>query len=39
MKKIAEMNMGNTVYGSPVAANGTLFIMTRSELYAIGASR
>lgn len=35
MKKIAEMNMGNTVYSSPVPANGVLYIMTRSELYAI----
>ncbi len=35
MKKIAEINMGNSVYSTPVAANGVLFIMTRSELFAI----
>jgi outer membrane protein assembly factor BamB len=35
MKKIAEMNMGNAVYGTPVPANGVLYIMNRGELYAI----
>jgi outer membrane protein assembly factor BamB len=35
MKKIAEVNMGNSVYGTPVPANGCLFIMTRSELFCI----
>ncbi len=35
LKKIAEMNMGSAVYGAPVAANGVLYIMNRSELYAI----
>jgi outer membrane protein assembly factor BamB len=34
-KKIEEVNMGNAVYGTPVPANGVLYIMTRSELYAI----
>jgi outer membrane protein assembly factor BamB len=34
-KKIADINMGNSVYGTPVPANGVLYIMTRSELYAI----
>lgn len=34
--KIAEMNMGSSVYSTPVSANGVLYIMTRSELYAIG---
>jgi outer membrane protein assembly factor BamB len=37
-KKIAEMNMGNSVYGTPVPANGVLYIMVRSELYAIANS-
>jgi outer membrane protein assembly factor BamB len=35
MKKLAENSMGSAVYGTPVAANGTLYIMNRSELYAI----
>jgi len=30
-----EVNFGNTVYSTPVAANGTLFVMTRSNVYAI----
>lgn len=32
---LSEVNMGNTVYSTPVVANGTLFIMTRSHIYAI----
>ena len=36
LKKIAETNMGNSVYSTPVPANGLLYIMTRNELYAIG---
>jgi outer membrane protein assembly factor BamB len=35
MKKLAEINMGNAVYGTPVAAHGVLYIMTRATLYAI----
>ncbi len=34
-KVIAEMNMQNSAYGTAVAANGVLYIMTRSDLYAI----
>ena len=34
-KQIAEMNMGSSVYCTPVAANGTLFIANRNQLYAI----
>jgi outer membrane protein assembly factor BamB len=37
MKKIVEINMGDAVYGTPVPANGVLYIMTRSDLYAIAA--
>jgi len=35
LKKIAEINMGNAIYGTPVAANGVLYIMNRATLYAI----
>jgi outer membrane protein assembly factor BamB len=35
MKKIAEIDMGSSVYGTPVPANGVLYVMTRSDLYAI----
>ena len=35
MKKLAEIDMGNSVYSTPVPANGVLYIMTPSELYAI----
>lgn len=34
-KVIAEMNMGSSVYCSPVPANGTLFIVNRNQLYAL----
>jgi outer membrane protein assembly factor BamB len=35
-KVIAEMNMGSSVYSTPVPSNGTLYISTRNLLYAIG---
>ncbi len=38
MKKLAEIDMGNSVYNTPVPANGVLNIMTSSQLYAIAAS-
>jgi outer membrane protein assembly factor BamB len=34
-KLIAEMNMGSSVYATPVPANGTLFLMNRNQLYAL----
>lgn len=34
-KLIGEMNMGSSVYSSPVPANGALFIMNRNELFAL----
>ncbi len=35
MKKLAEVAMDNAVLGTPVAANGVLYVMTRTDLYAI----
>jgi len=35
LRKIAEIDMGNAVYSTPVPANGVLYIMSRSVLYAI----
>lgn len=32
---VAEMNMGSSVYSTPVVANGAMFIMNRNQLYAI----
>ncbi len=37
LKKIAEIDVGNSVYSTAVPANGVLYVMTRSELYAIAA--
>jgi outer membrane protein assembly factor BamB len=37
LKKLAEINMGGAIYSTPVAANGVLYIMTRSQLFAISA--
>lgn len=34
-KLIAEMNMGSSVYSTPVPANGTLYIANRNQLFAI----
>jgi len=34
-KKMAEIDMGNSVYSTPVPANGVLYVMTRSALFAI----
>jgi hypothetical protein len=33
---IAEINMGASIYSTPAAANGTLFISTKDRLFAIG---
>lgn len=35
-KLIREVKTGDTVYTTPVVANGTLYVTTRSTLYAIG---
>ena len=34
-KLIAEMNMGSSVYSTPVPANGALFIANRNQLFAL----
>ncbi len=34
-KLLGEMNMGSSVYSSPVPANGALFIMNRNQLFAL----
>lgn len=34
-KQIAEMNMGSSVYCTPVAANGVLYLVNRNQLFAI----
>ncbi|MDX2040521.1 MAG: PQQ-binding-like beta-propeller repeat protein [Acidobacteriota bacterium] len=34
-KLIAEMNMGSSVYSSPVPANGALIIMNRNQLFSL----
>jgi outer membrane protein assembly factor BamB len=34
-KLLGELNMGSSVYASPVPANGALFIMNRNQLYAL----
>jgi outer membrane protein assembly factor BamB len=39
LEVLAEPNFGNTVYGTPVIANGVMFIMTRSHVYAIANSK
>ncbi len=35
LKKLAEIDMGNSVYSTPVPANGVLYVMTRSDVFAI----
>ncbi|MDE0126420.1 MAG: PQQ-binding-like beta-propeller repeat protein [Bryobacterales bacterium] len=35
MEVLSEVNFGNVIYSTPIAANGSLYIMTRSHLYAI----
>jgi outer membrane protein assembly factor BamB len=37
-KLIAEINMGSSVYSSPVPANGALFIMNRNQLFSLATS-
>ena len=39
LKVLGEMNMGSSVYATPIAANGTLFISNRNQLYALVANK
>ena len=34
-KILAEMNMGSSIYSTPVAANGVLFLNNRNQLFAL----
>jgi outer membrane protein assembly factor BamB len=38
LKKIAEINMGSAVYSTPVPANGALYLMNTSQLFALAAA-
>ncbi len=35
LKVLSELNMGSSVYSTPVPANGMLFISNRNMLYAL----
>ncbi len=35
LKLLAEMNMGSSVYSTPVPANGALFLTNRNQLFAL----
>lgn len=35
MEVLSEIGFGNVIYSTPIAANGVLYVMTRSHLYAI----
>jgi outer membrane protein assembly factor BamB len=34
-KVLAEVNMGSSIYSTPVPANGVLFINNRNQLFAL----
>jgi outer membrane protein assembly factor BamB len=38
LKEISTIDMGNPVYTTPVAANGTLYVSNQRTLYAVAAS-
>jgi outer membrane protein assembly factor BamB len=38
-KVLAEMNLGSSVYSTAVAANGTLYLANRNQLFALAATK
>jgi outer membrane protein assembly factor BamB len=38
-KKLTEIDFGSTLYSSPVAANGTLYIASDKHLFAVGGGK
>lgn len=34
-KVLNEVNMGSSVYSTPISANGVMYVMTRNNLFAI----
>ena len=34
---LSETNLGAPIYGTPVIANGTMYVMSQTHLYAVGA--
>jgi outer membrane protein assembly factor BamB len=36
LKVVGEINMGSSIYATPVPANGTLFLNNRNQLFALG---
>jgi outer membrane protein assembly factor BamB len=38
-KVLAELNLGSSVYSTPVGANGVLFITSRNQLFALAGSK
>jgi outer membrane protein assembly factor BamB len=35
MERLAEMNLGDAIYGAPIAANGVLYVNSITELFAL----
>ncbi len=38
LKVISETNLGSPVYGTPIVANGTLYLMSQNHLFSVGAN-
>jgi len=37
MELLAEINMGASVYSTPVVSNGVMYVLTRNRLWAVRA--